>query len=409
MTLNGKVGVPFSQNIPSLLDWEANWPGIQTSVISGAFPSGLILSGNTVAGTPTQVQNSQVTFNLQGQVSLITGAKDISATGDNCFVLLNNGSILAWGANGSVGNDLLQLDIPSSFINLQSISCYGTNFLGLKNDGTVVSRLSQSWMQVPSGLSSVTKISAGRNHSLALKSDGTVVGWGREGDLSTFYPPPTGLNGVADIAAGSRHGLALKSDGTVVGWIARMQAGEDSESIFLQWRSELDSLNSDLQNYYSRVLEIAAGDDVNYFFGEVLPVEPPSFPRNPVISPYSLGADVSDALHIWGGEGGLIAEAPGNPSSRIKLKKRSDLYLNDQYIIGGEIKKSAIGTNHILVLRNDGTVVAFGRDNAGQITGRSSTASFSFSISAGFNLNVGSVFVGSTPATAVYYGSQRLL
>ena len=61
----------------------------------------------------------------------------------------------------------------------------------LKADGTVV-----AWgydgsgqVDVPAGLANVTAISAGASHSLALKSDGTVTGWGDDSVGGLDVPP----------------------------------------------------------------------------------------------------------------------------------------------------------------------------------------------------------------------------
>ena len=70
-------------------------------------------------------------------------------------------------------------------------------------------------------------VAAGYNHSLALKSDGTVWAWGRNhhgqlGDgTTTNRTTPVQIQGLTDIVAiagGYGHSLALKSDGTVWAW-----------------------------------------------------------------------------------------------------------------------------------------------------------------------------------------------
>ena len=69
---------------------------------------------------------------------------------------------------------------------------------------------------VPSGLSGVVAISAGGTHTMALKSDGTVSSWGYNASGETNVP--AGLSGVVAVSAGRAYSLALQPDGTVTGW-----------------------------------------------------------------------------------------------------------------------------------------------------------------------------------------------
>lgn len=81
-------------------------------------------------------------------------------------------------------------------------------------------------MVVP-GLIGVVSVSAGGQHVVAVKSDGTVMAWGYNeygqlGDGTTVprHSPVAvpGLTGVVAVSAGSSHSVALKTDGTVVAW-----------------------------------------------------------------------------------------------------------------------------------------------------------------------------------------------
>jgi alpha-tubulin suppressor-like RCC1 family protein len=122
----------------------------------------------------------------------------VSAGGRHSLALLADGTVAAWGANGS----------------------------GQLGNGSTA----ESSVPVPvSGLSEVTAISAGANHSLALLANGTVMAWGNNegGQLgvgggftegSTVPIPVKGLTGVTAISAGANFSLALLNDGTAVAW-----------------------------------------------------------------------------------------------------------------------------------------------------------------------------------------------
>jgi hypothetical protein len=90
-----------------------------------------------------------------------------------------------------------------------AIAAGGEHSLALRSDGTVV-----AWGDNGSGVSTVSAdltgviaIAAGGRHSLALKSDGKVVAWG-----NNFYgvsTVPASLPSVTAIAAGNFYNLAI--------------------------------------------------------------------------------------------------------------------------------------------------------------------------------------------------------
>ncbi len=101
-----------------------------------------------------------------------------------------------------------------------AVAAGGSHSLALFNDGTVsawgCNGSNYGQCTVPTGLSGVIAIAAGAKHSMALKSDGTVVNWGESFQGQTTIP--FGLNSVIAIAAGEFNSMALKSDGTLVCW-----------------------------------------------------------------------------------------------------------------------------------------------------------------------------------------------
>jgi alpha-tubulin suppressor-like RCC1 family protein len=189
-------------------------------------------------------------------VSGLSGVTSIAAAGPgehgvhgHSLALLSNGTVVAWGSNvsGELGDGVEgePSDVPVPVSGLSGVTAIAAgegHSLALLSDGTVAawgengagqlgdgSRGEPSDVPVPvSGLSGVTAVAAGERDSLALLSDGTVVAWGEnqagelgdgvKGEPSDVPVPVSGLSGVTAIAAGGRSNLALLGDGTVVAW-----------------------------------------------------------------------------------------------------------------------------------------------------------------------------------------------
>jgi alpha-tubulin suppressor-like RCC1 family protein len=258
------------------------------------------------------------------QVSGLSEVSAISTGGLHSLALLSNGTVMAWGANE----------------------------FGQLGDGTEI----PSDVPVPvSGLSGVTAISTGFNHSLALLSNGTVMAWGwngfgqlGDGTTSSSNVPVavSGLSGVVAISAsggGGEHSLALLSNGTVMAW------GDNS--------------NGQLGAGTTTGLETCYEGNFSY----------PSCSRTPVpvsglseVSAISAGGLHSLALlndgtvMAWGFDGyGQL----GN--GKAGSEGQSDVPV----AVSGLSEVSAIsgGDQHSLALLRDGTVMAWGFNNDGQL------------------------------------------
>ena len=197
-------------------------------------------------------------------VSGLSGVSAVAAGGDHSLALLSNGTVMAWGANGSgqLGDGTTEnSDVPVAVSNLSGVTAIAAgsgHSLALLSDGTVVAWGANEWGQLGdgtttnrlapvavTGLSGVTAISAGGAESLALLSDATARSWGGNGygllgDGSTeseFSDVPvvvSGLSGVAALSAGQEDSLALLSTGEVMSWghnfIGLLGIGGDGEA-----------------------------------------------------------------------------------------------------------------------------------------------------------------------------------
>lgn len=151
-----------------------------------------------------------------GQTNLpagLTNVAAISAGGNHCLALKNDGLVVAWGDNSSG-----QTNVPGSLASVVEVTAGAQHSLALKLNGTVTAWGDNSVGQTnaPQSLTNVIAIAAGGYHNLALRADGTVTAWGQNSSGQTNVP--AGLSNVVGIAAGGNHSLAVKADGTVTTW-----------------------------------------------------------------------------------------------------------------------------------------------------------------------------------------------
>jgi alpha-tubulin suppressor-like RCC1 family protein len=306
------------------------------------------------------------------EVSKLSGVTAIAggpaALNHFSVALLENGSVMAWGAG----------------------------FQGQLGDGKTTAS------DVPvavSGLSSATAIAAGEEHGLALLSDGTVMAWGYNGNGElgdgTFEtrdlpvpvcaprigapkeppqaePCPSGpyLSGVVAIAAGGEHSLAVLSDGTVVAW------GKGNEGQL----GNGTTTGSDLPVKVSGLTEataVAAGNN------------------------HSLALLKAGTVKAWGkGTEGQL----GNGTATS-----SDVPVAVSGLKAGEVTAIAGGQTHSLALLSNGTVKAWGSNAKGQLGDGMSTGPETCGVETCSKTPVEVTFQGGTVVSAVSAGAQHSL
>jgi len=217
-----------------------------------------------------------------------------------------------------------------------TVWAWGDNTAGDLGDGTTDGRLAP--VQV-TGLTGVTQVAGGCDHSLALRSDGTVWAWGGNGagqlgrGTVTGYEvapaPVSGLAGVTKISAGCGFSLALRSDGTLWAWGGN-NAGQ------LGTGSTADSAVPVKITGVSQVTAIAAGWD-------------------------SAVAIVAGGASVWawgGNDSGQLGDGTlAGHTTPVRVTQIGTVH----------IAGAAVGLKFAAILGTDGSVWAWGADRYGQL------------------------------------------
>jgi hypothetical protein len=186
-----------------------------------ALKDGLVLAwGDNRSGQVTGTPSSPYYIKTASPVTLggevLNGVMAIVAGYLYTVALRADGSVVAWGDNGSG-----QTNVPiAARSGVAAIAAGHAHVLALKTDSSVVAWGDNSGGQtdVPiSAQSDVIAVSAGEIYSAALKADGSVVVWGQASDGEQDVPVAA-QSEVMAIAGGEWHVLALKADGSVAGW-----------------------------------------------------------------------------------------------------------------------------------------------------------------------------------------------
>ena len=294
--------------------------------------------------TPVQVWGS-----AQG---IISGFSDISSGYAHNLGLKSDGTVWAWGSNG----------------------------FGQLGDGTNINRLTP--IEVV-GLTDVIAIAAGYNHSLALKSDGTVWSWGwnsygQLGDgtqtsqslpvqVKASSTPGDYLQNISAISLGDTHSLALRSDGTVWAWggNGKGQIGIGGIGFF--------------QPYPQQVKDKTGGS----FLTNVSSISGGGY--------YSLASLYDGTAWSWG------SNDQGQLGDYSKIDKSLPVQVVDPSLAGiTNVAKISAGYAHSFALLNDGSLLAWGWNDYGQLgTGNSNSATIALPVTGAGASNVNMVKAGN--------------
>ncbi|MBF0390390.1 MAG: hypothetical protein HQK71_09845, partial [Desulfamplus sp.] len=299
----------------------------------GVNESGQLGNGTTTdSSVPVQVKDSSGT----GFLTNITAISTNTGFGGHSVALKSDGTVWAWGNNyrGQLGNGTT--GVTPNPLPVQVKDSSGTGFL-----------------------TNIIAIDAGSNYVIALKNDGTVWGWGEcgSGQIGTghtgWYNLPqqvvdssgTGfLTNIIAIDAGAEHTVALKNDGTVWAWGGNIyyKLG-DSTNVTRTLPVQVKD-PSDGSTFLTGVSAIAAGQD----------------------STVVLKSDGT----VWAWGHNLVGNlGDGTTTDRINPVQVKDTsgtgFLTGISAIAAS--NGHIQSEHVIALKNDGTVFTWGFNGRGQL------------------------------------------
>ncbi|WP_395847386.1 hypothetical protein [Cystobacter fuscus] len=297
------------------------------------------------------------------QVTALTDVVAIAAGGISSGAINETGHSLALRRDGTVW-------------------AWGDNQYGQLGDGTNQQRSTPVRVQ---GLTNVVSISGNGLISLALRRDGTVWAWGdrRNGlmggggtsGLQTTPAQVQDLKGVVAIAAGSRHALALRRNGTLWGWgnnlFGQLGTGSNLRTVPVP----LKDLGSEVSVAFSRDHALAVLADGSLWAwgsnhrGQLgdgtteTRTEPTRVSGLSDAVAVSLGLDYSFALRadgtVWAwGSYGLFGDGTNTP-------RRTPGPVPGLTRITALSVAPDSASGHVLAMRADGTVWAWGENFSG--------------------------------------------
>ncbi|WP_240416491.1 cadherin-like beta sandwich domain-containing protein [Paenibacillus periandrae] len=386
-----------------------------TAISSGSYHSIALKSDGTVVtwgGDGSRQLGGEVPTSTMGNVQ-VKGPKNVVsvvAAGSTSYAVEADGSLWSWGANnlGQLGNGNTSVSstIPTKSTlvdNVKSISSNGNNAVVLKKDGTVwvwgynfsgqLGNGSTSNNLIPTqvvpGVSGIIQVTAASNATFLLKSDGTVlvagqyVGDGTTTAKTTFAAVAnlSGTKALATTDAGSMH--VIKNDGSVWGWGPASSTIGDGTKVVKTSPVKLSGI-SDVASIYGGGTGVIAltTDGTVYNWGTYVADPAGSEKLSPGIlssvpTARTASAGISgdyflvlslDGTSLWGwgpyNSSGQIGDGTTNAKPTPVI---STAWINQDIPEISSTGDIAAGYSHGLLLKTNGTVWAWGRNNNGQL------------------------------------------
>lgn len=314
--------------------------------------------------------------NAYGQSTVPSGLSNVIAIAAGRYhsvALKSDGTVVCWG-----DNSLGQCSYPVPANDIVAISAGARYNLALKKDGTVSDWMGNRTFPYGLNLSNITSVCAGAvTNGFALRRDRFVTAWG---NYNFLYVP--GFDKVAAIAMSSYHGFAVKTNGTVAVWTYAYPPNPGAGTL----PSNLSNVvavstspwivpyaggaypPSDFALALKSDGTVIGWGDNNYYPFSVGPTNVPAVLSNVVAiaagGRFGLALKNDSTVVGWGFN--QDGEATGMPNPVSPYASTGQVTIAGQVLTN--VVAIAAGFTHSLALKNDGTVVAWGRNVDGEAT-----------------------------------------
>ena len=246
----GELGYTFQRSSPVQVGSQAGWQGVYSTSFStlSIKTDGSLWSWGRNDQGQGGINNSTITgYASPTQIGSDTNWQKLAVAVEGAIGIKTNGTLWAWGLNGSgqlgLGDSILrsspvQIGLMNNWSDVEAI---GNGNVALKTDGSVwmwgVNSSNEIAAIIPAypqkldvdGTTPWSSSMAGFSHTMAIKTDGTLWGWGSntQGELgdstaiSRSSPVQIGTLTTwnnAKLSPNVAFTTAIKSDGTLWGW-----------------------------------------------------------------------------------------------------------------------------------------------------------------------------------------------
>jgi alpha-tubulin suppressor-like RCC1 family protein len=360
------------------------------------FTWGLNTSGQLGDG------NAPVASRIPILVNAETNWSKVASGGNHMIALKNDGSLWAWGLNssGQLGDGTTvaksiptQIGTATDWVQVSagsassyavksdgSLWAWGSNSGGRLGDGTTTARtapvrigLQTDWVSVDGGT----------DHAFAIKQDGALWGWGTNtngqignGTTNNVLQPAQFMPGTSwqTFYAGRQNSMAIKNDGTLWAWglNSRGQLGDGTTTTRLSpvqigietdWKTAACSDHSLGIKQDKQLLSWGTDWDGELGNGSWWP-QPVSPSLGEVLS-FSSGTDFMVAVL----KDGSLWSSGTNTDGKLGLGLLASVIIREPSRIGSDSDWMAVsaGYNHVIALKSDGSLWAWGRNQEGQL------------------------------------------
>jgi alpha-tubulin suppressor-like RCC1 family protein len=352
--------------------------------------------------------HSSIPVQVVTSAGALTGIVKIDAGGNHALALKDDGTLWAWGGGyyGQLGvagnaNSLVAVQVKDStgsgyLAGVVDIDA-GTEFsTALAGNGTMYVWGRNNVLQLGDGTytnsnlpkavslgQAAVKIAAGGSSSFAILADGTVKAWGAGGvgqlgmgAIGDKAVPTTvpGLTGVSKIAGGVFHSLALMNDGTVKSWgwhaLGNGTYGSSSSPVNVSNLTGVTEISAGWGSSFA----IRGSDKTGWAWGlnsdgrlGIGSLSTPAIPTQiAVVSNVEGIAAALGYFSLVGSEDGSIWASGVNDFGQLGDGVQPERKVPEQVPALGPLRTVSSRYDHVLALRHDGGVWAWGA-NGGKL------------------------------------------